>query len=228
MADENSSDVQNENEPSKETNTAADITIEKQEEKTPDIDKLVQQALDEKLKDIKGNLDKAYNARDEALKKVAEFEQKEKEQELKRLQEEGKHREAFEMQLAEEKARREALEQENVKLSRDVSVRNALTGLDFRNEKAVEMAFKEITADLVRNDIGQWVHKDGTDLYSFVKSFAESEDNAFLFKQKVSTGGGFEAKNSDGSSGTPKSLFDLPQDQVLKLAQEGKLPNQNR
>ena len=72
-----------------------------------DIETLVQERLNEALKDVKGKLDKAYGARDEALTKIKEYEQKEREAELKRLQEEGKHKEAFDMQLAEERAKRE-------------------------------------------------------------------------------------------------------------------------
>lgn len=189
------------------------------------IEKLVKERLENSLKDIKEKLNKAYGARDEAFKKVAEFEQKEREAELKRLKEEGKFKEAYEMQLAEEKARREALEKKNIELTRDIDVRNSLTTLDFRNDNAAEMAYKEIVGQLVRNDDGVWVHRSGIAIRDYVKAFAESEDNSFLFKQKVSSGSGSSStKNSSSSKvDSKKSLFSLSQEEVLKLASEGKL-----
>ena len=78
----------------------------------PNIDELVAKQVEEALKPLKGNLDSAYAARDEALNKLAEIEREKKEAEMKRLQEEGKHKEAYELQLAEERARIKALENE--------------------------------------------------------------------------------------------------------------------
>ena len=190
----------------------------------PDIEKLVQAKLDEALKDIKTKLDKAYGARDEALKKVAEFEREKKEAELKRLQEEGKHKEAYEMQLAEERAKREAAEKRNVELTRDIEVRNALSSHPFRNDNALEMAYREVVGQLVQNEQGAWVHRSGVSIKDFVKSFAENDDNAFLFKPKVSSGSGSQGtKPTNASGGEKKSLFSMSQEEVLKLAREGKL-----
>lgn len=189
----------------------------------PDIDAIVKAKLDEALKDIKGKLDKAYGARDEALKKIAEIEQKEREAELKRLQDEGKHKEAYEIQLAQERAAREALEKRNVELTRDIEVRNALATHPFRNENALEMAYKEITGQLVKNENGVWVHTSGASIRDFVKGFAESQDNSFLFKPKVSTGAGSSESSSNPGSTEKKSLFQMSQAEVLKMAREGKL-----
>ncbi len=200
-----------------------DKNKQQQNSNVPDIEKLVQEKLDESLKDIKGKLDKAYGARDEALKKVAEFEQAKREAELKRLQDEGKHKEAYEMQLAEERAKREALEKRNVELTRDISVRNALASHPFRNDNASEMAYREIVGNLVQNEKGEWVHKTGVSVKDFIKAFAENDENAFLFKPKMSSGSGSQGtqKNSDNSAG--KSIFQLSQDEVLKRAREGTL-----
>lgn len=192
------------------------------------IDKLVQEGIDNALKDIKTKLDKSYEARDAALAKVKEYEQKDREAELKRLQEEGKHKEAFEMQLAEERAKREALEKRNVELTRDIDVRNALASHPFRNDNASEMAYREIVGQLVQNEHGVWVHKSGVSVKDFVKSFAEHSDNEFLFKPKVNSGSGSGgSKAGDNSSGEKKSLFNMSQEEVLKLAREGKLPKRN-
>ena len=70
---------------------------------------------------------------------------------------------------------------------------------------------------------GEWVHKSGVAVKDFVKTFAENEDNAFLFKQKQNSGNG--SQNVPPSSNTTKkSLFEMTQDEVLQMAAEGKLP----
>ena len=189
----------------------------------PEIQALVKAAVAEELKEVKAKLDAAYGKRDEALQRVAEFEQKERDAEVARLQEEGKHREAFDLQLAEMKASRDALVKRNIELTRDIDTRNALAGFSFRNEKAAKMAFEEVTSQLVQNEAGEWVHKSGVAIKDFVKAFAENEDNAFLFKQKQNSGNGSQDPKPP-QGGKPKSLFEMSQDEVLKMAAEGKLP----
>lgn len=193
------------------------------------VEKLVADRVKEALKDIKGKLDSAYSKRDEALAKAAELEKKERDREVARLKEEGKLKEAFEMQLAEEKARREALEKQNIELTRDAEVQRGLVHLNFRNDSAREMASRIITDQLVRNESGSWVHRSGVSITDFVKAFAESEENSFLFKPRVSSGSG--ASPSSQSTGAPaggksNSLFNMSQEEVIKLAAEGKLPHQ--
>lgn len=188
------------------------------------IQKLVEERVAEALKDIKGKLDKAYGSRDEALKKLAIIEDEKKAAELKRLQEEGKHKEAYELQLAEERAKREALEKRNIELTRDIEIRDALKSYVFRNDNATEMAYREIVAQVVQNEQGIWVHRSGVSIKDFVKSFADSDENSFLFKAKSSNGSGSQStKPSDSSDSSNKSLFAMSQDDVLKLAREGKL-----
>lgn len=193
------------------------------------VKKLVEERVAEQLKEIKGKLDNAYSARDEALRKVKEAEEAKKADEIKRLQDEGKHKEALELQLAEERAARATLEKRNTELSRDVTVRTALSGLEFRNDKAADIAFKEITGQLVQNDSGVWVHKSGVSISDFVGAFAKDEEQSFLFKTKTNNGGGSSSNNSKGTNtdGKPKSLFSMSQDEVIKMAREGKLPKRN-
>ena len=189
----------------------------------PEIQAMIKSAVAEAVKDIKTKLDVAYTKRDEALQKVSEFEQKERDLEIKRLQDAGKDREAFELQLAELKANQETLQKRNLELSRDVDARQALSAFAFRSEKAAKMAFDEVTSQLVQNEKGEWVHKSGVAIKDFVKTFAENEDNAFLFKQKQNSGNG--SQNIPPSSNTTKkSLFEMTQDEVLQMAAEGKLP----
>lgn len=189
----------------------------------PEIQAMIKSAVAEAVKDIKTKLDVAYTKRDEALQKVSEFEQKERDLEIKRLQDAGKDREAFELQLAEMKANQETLQKRNLELSRDVDARQALSAFAFRSEKAAKMAFDEVTSQLVQNEKGEWVHKSGVAVKDFVKTFAENEDNAFLFKQKQNSGNG--SQNVPPSINTnKKSLFEMTQDEVLQMAAEGKLP----
>ena len=189
----------------------------------PEIQEMIKSDVAEAAKDIKTKLDVAYTKRDEALQKVSEFEQKERDLEIKRLQDAGKEREAFELQLAELKANQETLQKRNLELSRDVDARQALSAFAFRSEKAAKMAFDEVTSQLVQNEKGEWVHKSGVAVKDFVKTFAENEDNAFLFKQKQNSGNG--SQNIPPSSNTTKkSLFEMTQDEVLQMAAEGKLP----
>lgn len=187
-----------------------------------DLDKIIQARVSDALKDIKSKLDNAYSARDTALKKVAEFERKEKDAELLRLKEEGKHQEAYELQLAQERAKVDALEKRNIELTRDIDVKNALSAFTFKSESAADMAYKTIVSELVRNENGEWVHRDGNSITDYVKKFSDS--NNFLFEQKVSTGPGVTATKPTTSSTNAKSIFDLSQEEVLKLASEGRLP----
>lgn len=195
------------------------------------IDKLVKERVENEIKGIKEKLDKAYGARDEALKKLTEKEEADKAAELKRLQEEGKHREAYELQLAEERRKREVLEQRTVELTRDNEVRGALSGLTFRNENAQEMAYREVVGQLVKNDQGTWVHRSGVSVKDFIKDFAERDTNSFLFKPKPNTGGGGKGPVAgDGESNHSKgrNIFEMPQEEVLKLMSEGKLQRRRR
>jgi hypothetical protein len=188
-----------------------------------DIEKVVQERIDNALKEIKTKLDSAFSQRDEALKKLAEIEQAEKDAHKKRLEEEGKHKELYELQLAEEKAKRETAEKRNTELTRDVSVREALSNLTFRNDAANAMAYKEILSNLRQDENGEWKHQNGTSISQYVEQFSKDEKNSFLFEPKVNTGAGTSASSGTSTSSEKKSLFELSQAEVLKLASEGKL-----
>lgn len=190
------------------------------------IKKLVAAQVEESLKPMKENLDAAYASRDEAVKKLAEKEAADRQAEIDRLKEEGKHKDAYEKEIADERAKREATEKRNVELTRDVDLRSALSAVAWRNKNAQNMAFKEIVAELVQNDAGLWVHKTGVSIEEYVTAYSANENNAFLLEQKVSTGTGSTATTTQADGGKVKSLFDLPQSEVLKMASEGKLPGQ--
>jgi hypothetical protein len=202
-----------------ETNTPAPDNITP----TPPVDD-VDSKIQEALKPIKTKLDSAYKERDEALRKAAEYEQKEKEANIARLQEEGKHKEAFELQLAETQAKLEAVTKRNVELARDAEIKTVLANYALRSDKARDMAYMDIASQLIQNENGVWVHKSGADLRTFVKQFSEHDDNSFLFKAKPSSGGGTTPSGTNNlPDNSPKSIFAMSQEEVLKLAAEGKL-----
>jgi hypothetical protein len=190
------------------------------------VQKLVEDKVKEAVKDIKSKLDNAYTARDDAMRKLAEIENFRKQEEVKRLQEEGKHKEALEMQLAEERAQRASYEKRVVELTRDMELRGALATYTFKNDNAFNMAYREVVDQLIQDDKGIWKHKSGVPLKDYVRQFAEAEENAFLLKPKISSGSG--SSSTSRTSLTPsgldgKSVFSLTQEEVLKLAREGKL-----
>jgi flagellar biosynthesis GTPase FlhF len=189
------------------------------EEVPSDFEAKLQERVSQELKQIKEKLDKAYSARDEALKKLAIIDNEKREAEKKRLEEEGKHKELYEMQLHEERAKAQSLEKKVVELTRDISVRDALAPLTFKNEKAFTLAFSDIVSQLVQKN-GDWVAKDGRSIGDFIKAFSEDESNSFLFKPKTSAGTG-----STPAKGAPvnKSLFEMTQDEVLQAAAQGRL-----
>ena len=86
------------------------------------------------------------------------------------------------------------------------------------------MADREIIGQLVRDESGTWVHRSGVSVKDFVKTFAEVEDNAFLFKPKINNGTGNSGAKPTNTSSDKKSLFEMSQEEVLKMAREGKLP----
>lgn len=187
--------------------------------------KLVAEQVQEALKPIKEKLNNAFRERDELKAKAEELEKKEREANMKRLQEEGKHKEAAELMVAEERSRRETAERRVVELTRDVEVKDALSGLEFRSEAARTMALKEVTGHLISDGKGGWTHKSGISIKDFVKVFSDDDSNSFLFKPRMSSGGGTSTTTNTApdTSGKGKSLFDLPQSEVLKLAEKGQL-----
>ena len=190
---------------------------------TGDLQAQIQAGIDAALAPIKAKLDNAYAARDQALAKVAELETKERERELVRLREEGKHQEAAERELAEERARRTTAEKRVVELTRDQEVRDALSSFEFRNKNAQTIAAKEITSQLVQKDDGTWVHKSGATVGEFAESFLKDDSNSFMLKQKINSGGGSSSSTPADPTKAPSSLFAMKQEEVMKMAREGKL-----
>jgi len=188
-----------------------------------DIDAKIREAVEAQLKDIKSKLDSAYSQRDEALRKLADSEAEKKAAIKKQLEDEGKHKELMELQLAEERAARESAEKRNTELSRDLVVRQRLANLEFRSDKAGDVAFREIIATLVKGEDGNWKTSTGKSIEDAVIEFGKDEANAFLFKVKANNGSGVNNPSTPSDGSSKKSLFAMSQSEVLKLAAEGKL-----
>jgi hypothetical protein len=182
----------------------------------------LEKLISDRLNPIKEKLDSAFVERDAAKTRLAELEKEKQEQEIKRLQEEGKHKEAYEIQLAEERAKLSRLEKQNTELARDASLRTLLGKFTFRSDSASNMAYNSIISELKQNDKGDWVHASGTTLADYVKVFSENEENSFLFKPKVSSGAGLEGNNNPPPVGEYKSIYEMSQEEVLKRITEGK------
>jgi len=185
----------------------------------------IEQAVNERLSQMKSNMDRMVKERDEALKKAAEIEQQQKEAAIKRLEEEGKLQEALEMKLAEANAKLKVFEEENTKLNRDNVVNSQLGGLEFRNERSRQMAYRDIVEQLVQNEDGIWVHKSGTSIQEFVDSYSKSEDNSFLFRVKTNSGGGTTTPSGVSDTTEKKTLSQMSQAEVLALNTKCQLEN---
>lgn len=185
----------------------------------------IQALVDAALKPIKEKLNGAYAERDELSRKVKDFEKKDRDAELKKLEEEGKVKEAYEGRLADAEAARTAAESRVVELTRNLELKDALGGFTFRNEKAKDMAFQEMVGQLVQDEkTGEWMHKTGVSIADAAKKFAEDEANAFLFKSKASSGGGSDTTTPTDTKKAPNSVFGMSQAEVLQRAREGTLP----
>jgi hypothetical protein len=189
-----------------------------------EIQKQVQALVDEQLKEIKSKLDSAYTSRDEAVRKAAQLEEAEKAAKLKALEAEGKHKEVADMRIASLEEKLRIAEQRNIEYTRDAAVRTALSGLEFRNERSQQMAYRDVVEQLVQDkDTGQWVHRTGVAIKDFVASFAKDEDNSFLFKPKSNSGTGAQNPSGLPKLDGSKKITDMTTAEVLALATAGKL-----
>ena len=202
---------------------AEEVDVKKEEVKVPDIESLVKERVAAELAEIKGKLDTAYEKRDLAAKELEVYKQKERDAEIALLKEQGNLKEAHAKELEALQARNQALEQQNLALTRDGAIKQALSAQEMRNARAMELAQQEIAKETIRDESGNWVHRSGKSISEFVAEFAADPENAFLFKPKQNNGGGGSQSNSVPDTATGKSLFAMSQTEVIRLAKEGKL-----
>jgi hypothetical protein len=205
---------------------AASQAVEEEASSTGD-ESDVEKLVNERLAKMKANMDRMSKERDEALKKATEAEKLRKEEEVKRLRDAGKIQEALEMELAELKAQLSVTQEDNIKLKRDNVLSSYLSGLDFRNDRSREMAYRDIVEQLVRNEEGEWTHKDGSSIASFVDTYSKNEENSFLFKVKSNSGGGQTDKQTAADTSKQKSLKEMTTQELLAAAAKGKLGSFN-
>ena len=187
---------------------------------SPEFKALIEARIASELAKIKENLDKSYSARDAAIKEAAELKEKLKREEIKALEKEGKTAEALQMKLADIQAKLEATQEENLRLSRDQLVKDALSGIKFKNNKARGVAFDEIRNALVRDEDGQWVHKTGASLKTAVESFEKDPDNEYLFDIPVSQGTTTPGLTKNKR---PDSISNLSGAEIMELAKKNLL-----
>ena len=195
-----------------------------EEPATPEVPKDdIESIVEERLAKMKANMDRMASERDEALKLKVELESKQKEDTIARMKEEGKLQEALEMELAEARAKLDVYAKETTQRKRDGVLNYALSGMEFRNDKSRDMARREIVDQLVQNEEGQWLHSTGSNIRDYVEAYSKSEDNSFLFRVKSNTGAGTGNPAGAPSTDVSKSIGEMSTQEILALAQKGKL-----
>ena len=208
---------------SEEIKVQEDTKVEETKVDNTDIKGLVDAEVAKAIKNIKSNLDNAYSERDNALAAVAEAKSEKQKAEIEALEKQGKHSEAMQIKLNEMNVKLEAYEQKNTELSRDNAVRTQLNSLNFKSEKAANMAYSDIVKSLKKDALGNWVNENGTSIDETVSSYAKDDNNEFLFSVKANMGSGITpAKPSTGT--TPvSSIKDMSTDEMLNAVSKGQI-----
>ena len=196
---------------------------------TPEVKAALERLVQEQLSEIKGKLDNAYGERDAAKKALSEKEKAINAAEAERLEKEGKVAEALKLKVdqlekekAEEAAKSAEAESRIVELTRNLEISTQLASADFKNVKAKSSAEREIRLLLVKNDKGQWVGENNKPLKTVVQEYLADPENSYLLKAPINSGSGTGGDNKP-AGGARKKLVDMPQDEVLALAAQGKL-----
>ncbi|QGH74597.1 hypothetical protein KNU84_gp107 [Bacteriophage DSS3_VP1] len=208
---ETSEEETNEDETENEDNGEAnEETNEETENKQLTEEEIKVAALKESLNKLDKKLKEEAKARAAAEKKL-------KDAEIERLRSEGKEAEALKAQMEQLEAELAVFRDENTALKRDRVLDDALSGVEFRNDRSRAMARREIVENLTQDENGSWVSKDGSSIDDYVTAYTELEDNSFLFKQKTNRGSQSQPGSTPNTGDeTPKSILDVPQDQFMK------------
>ena len=206
-----------------ENNTQEKENNKAQETKQPDVKQMVDDEVSKAISNIKVNLDNAYKERDEALNTITKIKEEKRQAEISSLENQGKHSEAMQIKLNELNSKLELYEQKNTELSRDNAVRSQLNSLNFKSEKAANMAYSDIVKSLKKDALGNWVNENGTSINETVSNYSKDDGNSFLFSVKANTGTGITpAKPSTGT--TPvSSIKDMSTDEMLNAVSKGQI-----
>ena len=194
-----------------------------EETKQPDIKQLVDEEVSKAISNIKVNLDNAYKQRDEALSEVNKIKEEKRQTEIQSLEQQGKHSEAMQIKLNEVNKRLEQYEQKNTELSRDNAVRTQLNALNFKSEKAAEMAYSDIVNSLKKDATGNWVHETGSSITETVSNYAKDDNNAFLFSVKANMGSGISPAKPSTGTNPVGSIKDMSTDEMLNAIAKGQV-----
>lgn len=194
-----------------------------EETKQPDIKQLVDEEVSKAIKNIKVNLDNAYKERDEAVNQIAQIKEEKRQAEISSLEQQGKHSEAMQMKLSELNQRLEQYEQKNTELSRDNAVRTQLNALNFKSEKAANMAYSDIVNSLKKDATGNWVHESGLSISETVSNYAKDDNNAFLFSVKANMGTGITPAKPSTGANPVGSIKDMSTDEMLNAIAKGQV-----
>ena len=156
---------------SEEIKVQEDTKVEETKVDNTDIKSLVDAEVSKAIKNIKVNLD-------------SEAKSEKQKAEIEALEKQGKHSEVMQMKIAEMSAKLETYEQKNTELSRDNAVRSQLNSLNFKSDKAANMAYQDIVGSLKKDATGNWVHENGLSISDAVSSYSKDDNNAFLFSVK--------------------------------------------
>lgn len=200
-----------------ETNT------EETKTETTDVKELVDAEVSKAIKNIKVNLDAAYKQRDEALQEVALAKEEKQKAEITALEKSGKHQEVMQMKLTELTNKLESYEQKNTELSRDNAVRAQLNSLNFKSDKAANMAYQDIVGSLKKDATGNWVHENGLSINDAVSSYAKDDNNAFLFSVKANAGTGINPAKPASGNNPVKSIKEMSTQEMLDAVAKGQI-----
>ena len=184
---------------------------------------LLKQMVADELKQMKSNVDKAYKQLETTTRENTRLKAESQDKQRKQLEDEGKHYEAEKLKNAELSETVKILNERLTSLTRDRELERHLSSLDFRNDYARETAFSNILQELVQDTDGAWVHKSGASIADYLKAFAKDPNKDFLFKQKENSGAGSNSNKGSTVVTRPKTLSGMSTEELLSLADSGKL-----
>ena len=181
---------------------------------------------------VKENIQKAYQARDEMAKEIEQLRAAKREAELKALEEAGKKEEADKLRMQELQEQLKAAQAQVTGLTRDTALKGSLAAMEFRSEKAAQVAYQDIVGTLIQDAQGNWVSPTGQSIQDYVQFYSQDETNSFLFKPKQSSGSSAMAaatnSTSQPPSAAPKNLKDMTPQEYIQALQEGKIDDGNK
>ena len=129
----------------------------------------------------------------------------------------------MQIKLNEVNAKLEAYEQKNTELSRDNAVRTQLNALNFKSEKAANMAYSDIVKSLKKDALGNWVNENGISINETVSNYSKDDNNSFLFSVKANMGTGITPAKPSTGINPVTSIKDMSSDEMLNAISKGQI-----